>query len=383
MPGRRLLERRGLASRARAARGRSRSRRSCRRAAPARSASTSGCSRSGGFILNTGSKPAHDSSVSTRCCGVHSAVTRTPSAFAARTRSTDARARHVQHVVAAAGELREREVARHDRRLRLRGPARDPEPGRPRTFVHVAAAHERGIFGVLREHRAGQRAEVLERAAHHARVGHAVAVVGEHAHAEVVELAHRRELLAPPALRDATGDVHGAQPRARPRSSTDCTTAASSSGGSVFGMHTTAVHPPSAAARAPVSIVSASSRPGSRKCTWMSTRPGATTQPFGVEHRARRPTARARARPRRSRRRRRARRPTRSPVSSTTRPPCEQRASDNGTSRSDQRPQHGHAHRDPVGDLLGHERAGRSRRPRPRSRRRGSSGRGASRACRA
>jgi hypothetical protein len=37
----------------------------------------------------------------------------------------------------------------------------------------------------------------------------------------------------------------------RPRSSTDCTTAASSSGGSVFGMQTTAVQPPSAAARGP------------------------------------------------------------------------------------------------------------------------------------
>ena len=74
-------------------------------------------------------------------------------------------------------------------------------------------------------------------------------------------------------------DVHRARRRAGPRSSTDCTTAASSSGGSVLGMQTTAVQPPSAAARAPVSIVSASSRPGSRKCTWMSTRPGATTQP--------------------------------------------------------------------------------------------------------
>ena len=62
--------------------------------------------------------------------------------------------------------------------------------------MHVAAAHERGIFGVLREHRARQRGRVLERVSHHERVGDAVAVVGEHAHAEVVELAERRELLA-------------------------------------------------------------------------------------------------------------------------------------------------------------------------------------------
>ena len=42
--------------------------------------------------------------------------------------------------------------------------------------------------------------------------------------------------------------------------------------------------PPSAAARLAVSIVSASSRPGSRRWAWRSTNPGATTQPRGVEH---------------------------------------------------------------------------------------------------
>jgi hypothetical protein len=35
--------------------------------------------------------------------------------------------------------------------------------------------------------------------------------------------------------------------------------------GSVFGIAQTAVNPPAAAARAPVAIVSTSSRPGSRK----------------------------------------------------------------------------------------------------------------------
>ena len=54
----------------------------------------------------------------------------------------------------------------------------------------------------------------------------------------------------------------------------------------MFGIATTAVNPPSAAARAPVSIVSASSLPGSRKCTWMSTSPGATTQPSASSTRA-------------------------------------------------------------------------------------------------
>src|SRR5437899_12081782 len=39
------------------------------------------------------------------------------------------------------------------------------------------------------------------------------------------------------------------------------------------------VNPPAAAARAPVSIVSACSMPGSRRCTCMSMKPGATTRP--------------------------------------------------------------------------------------------------------
>ena len=65
---------------------------------------------------------------------------------------------------------------------------------------------------MLRQHRARERGRVFERVPHHERVGHAIAVVGEHAHAEVVELAERRELLSAPALRDATGGTHVAQP---------------------------------------------------------------------------------------------------------------------------------------------------------------------------
>ncbi len=54
----------------------------------------------------------------------------------------------------------------------------------------------------------GSAARVLEGAPHHLRVGDAVAVVGEDAHAEVVQLAERRELHARAALGDAPGDVH-------------------------------------------------------------------------------------------------------------------------------------------------------------------------------
>src|SRR5882672_4206844 len=70
-----------------------------------------------------------------------------------------------------------------------------------------------------------------------------------------------------------------ARPTSRARRTTYSTRGRSSRGGSVFGMQATAVNPPRAAARVPVSIVSFSSWPGSRRWTWMSTKPGQTTAP--------------------------------------------------------------------------------------------------------
>ena len=49
--------------------------------------------------------------------------------------------------------------------------------------------------------------------------------------------------------------------------------------GSVFGMQATDVTPPARAAAVPVAIVSSSSRPGSRRWTCMSIRPGQTIRP--------------------------------------------------------------------------------------------------------
>ena len=76
------------------------------------------------------------------------------------------------------------------------------------------------------------------------------------------------------------------RPACSPRRRTICTTATLSCGGSVFGIATTAVKPPSAAAREPVSTVSASSRPGSRRCTCRSTKPGLTMQPLASSTRS-------------------------------------------------------------------------------------------------
>jgi len=64
-----------------------------------------------------------------------------------------------------------------------------------------------------------------------------------------------------------------------------------SAAGAVLGMQTTVVKPPAAAAREPVAIVSFCVWPGSRKCTWMSTSPGAATSPRASIFLARRRSA--------------------------------------------------------------------------------------------
>ena len=60
---------------------------------------------------------------------------------------------------------------------------------------------------------------------------------------------------------------------------TNSTTSRVAIGGSVLGMQATAVNPPQAAARAPVSMVSLCSWPGSRKWTCMSIQPWETVLP--------------------------------------------------------------------------------------------------------
>ena len=69
------------------------------------------------------------------------------------------------------------------------------------------------------------------------------------------------------------------QPASSPRARTCSTTPAVSATGSVLAIAWTAVKPPSAAARVPVSTVSASSPPGSRRWVWRSTSPGSMMHP--------------------------------------------------------------------------------------------------------
>ena len=122
-------------------------------------------------------------------------------------------------------------------------------------------------------------AGVLERPAHEGAVLDPGPVVGEEPHPERRQLGHRRQPLAGPPHGDGPGHRHlgGGVPaqlehlaghRRRSRSAARCW----------------AWPPPPCTRRgrrpgAPVSTVSASSRPGWRRWVWRSTRPGATTQP--------------------------------------------------------------------------------------------------------
>ena len=64
------------------------------------------------------------------------------------------------------------------------------------------------------------------------------------------------------------------------RSRISATVPALSMGGDVFGMQTSEVKPPRAAAAVPVMMVSLAVWPGSRKCTCRSISPGQTTCPL-------------------------------------------------------------------------------------------------------
>ena len=87
---------------------------------------------------------------------------------------------------------------------------------------------------------------------------------------------------ARPTVTAPTGRT-STQPDARPRLWTCSTTPAVSATGLLLAMACTAVKPPRAAARVPVSTVSASSRPGSRRWVWTSTMPGKRHEAGGFD----------------------------------------------------------------------------------------------------
>ena len=74
------------------------------------------------------------------------------------------------------------------------------------------------------------------------------------------------------------------QPVSAPRRSTNCTSAGSSSAGSVSGRAQSVVMPPAAAACAAEAMVSRCSAPGSPSAARKSTRPGREAERRGVHH---------------------------------------------------------------------------------------------------
>ena len=165
-------------------------------------------------------------------------------------------------------------------------------------LVHLRALGQPRLLRVLGDD-AVEGLDVLQRPAHQHRVGHAPAVVGEHPHPGR-RVGHRAELGQPlPGQPD--GDradrPHVAVARL-PAEPPDLLDHAGGVGDRVGVGHR--VHGGEAAERrrrVPVSTVSASSRPGSRRWVCRSTRPGSATRPSASTTSAPRPGQRRPAAP--------------------------------------------------------------------------------------
>ena len=92
-------------------------------------------------------------------------------------------------------ELGEQDIARDDRFLARRRPARQPEQRAPVAFVHDAVADEIVILAMI-EHRHADHARIFDRAAHQLVILHAMAVIGDRDDAGLRERADRRQLFA-------------------------------------------------------------------------------------------------------------------------------------------------------------------------------------------
>jgi len=139
--------------------------------------------------------------------------------------------------------------------------------------VHHPVRHQRIILAMV-HHRQIEHLRVLKRAPHQFVVLHTMAVVGNGDDPRLFERADGRQFLAGDVLRDGAGDknIHHALPRRALANQRH--RAALSMTGDVFGMQTTEVKPPRAAAAVPVAMVSLAVWPGSRRWTCKSSSPG-------------------------------------------------------------------------------------------------------------
>ena len=156
----------------------------------------------------------------------------------------------------------------------LGGNSLEAEPRADDSFVHRAARGERRLLAVVGDGNA-ERPRVLERRAHEMRARDRLAVVADRDGAGAHHLAEFGERLPLLADGDRADRIDARARCARCACRTMNPTAAwLSVTGSVLGIAQTAVNPPAAAARAPVAIVSTSSRPGSRRWQCTSMNPG-------------------------------------------------------------------------------------------------------------
>ena len=86
-------------------------------------------------------------------------------------------------------------IARHDRFLACRRPARQPEQRAPVAFMHDAIADEIVILAMI-EHRHSDHPRILDRAPHQFVILNAVAVVGDRDHPGSARATDRRQFFA-------------------------------------------------------------------------------------------------------------------------------------------------------------------------------------------
>ena len=249
-------------------------------ASAARSAATSSAVRSGGLTLKIGSYDVTRSSVSRRWCGVTSAVTGTPRAFAQRMTSTEPAVETWQTC------RREPTCwASRTSRAMIASSATAGQPTRPSrpdsspSFI-CACSVSRGSCACCATTPSNALTYSRARRMSTASCTHLPSSLKTRTSAAECAMAPSSAMRSPPrpTVTAPTGRT-STRPATWPRRQTCSTTPAVSATGLVLAMACTQVKPPRAAAREPVSTVSASSRPGSRRWVCRSTKPGRATRP--------------------------------------------------------------------------------------------------------
>ena len=192
--------------------------------------------------------------------------------------------RHVRDVVPGAGPLDQLDVARDHDRLGLgRLPAQTDARGHL-ALVHHTALGEAEVFGVL-HHRQLERLCVLERAAHQPGADDGSTIVGHGDDAAFEHLAELGQIFArePLGHRADRSDPHEVGLAGAPGDQVGDGAAVVDRPGVRHAAHGGEPARGGGAA-APEAMSSLYSCPGSRRCVWMSTKPGVEPETIGLEY---------------------------------------------------------------------------------------------------